>query len=187
MKELPKDFTLIRYGLKVRLVNDGDAEFILSLRADPVRTKYMITLDNEIRFQEEWIKEYKKREKRGLDYYFIYSNMNNMSIGVNRISKIDTEKKTAKSSSWIVVTGLKYESIKMLAIKNEIAFNLLNIKALWGEVHRENYKAIRINKLFGYNFKDLREDFLYITIEKEDFFKACKNETVLKFLNSNSD
>lgn len=187
MNKLSKDFTLIRYGLKVRLVNQDDAEFILSLRADPERTKYMITLDDEISYQKEWIKEYKKREKKGLDYYFIYSDMNDKTIGVNRLSMIDNENKTAKNSSWIVIEGLKYESIKMYVIRHEIAFNLLDIQKLWGEVHKMNSKAIRINKLFGYMFKDLNSDFFYIYNEKSIFHKSYKDETVLKFLNSKTD
>ena len=63
MKKLDENFSLERYGLKVRLVNENDADFILSLRTDPNRTKYMITLDDEIESQRRWIQEYKKREK----------------------------------------------------------------------------------------------------------------------------
>ena len=67
MRKLQENFSLERYGLKVRLVYERDAEFILSLRTNPYRTNYMLTLDNEIENQKNWIQEYKKCEKEGLD------------------------------------------------------------------------------------------------------------------------
>ena len=69
MKKLPTNFSIEKYGLKVRLVNENDAEFILSLRADPNRTKHMITLEDEIDSQIKWIQEYKEREREGTDFY----------------------------------------------------------------------------------------------------------------------
>lgn len=184
MRKLLKDFLLEKYGLKVRLVNENDAVFILSLRTDKERTKYMVTLDYDTLSQRKWIKEYKKREKAGLDYYFIYSNSENTPIGLNRISHIDARAKTAKFSSWIAIKGLKYEAIKMHVIKNEIAFNLLDIETSWGEVHKKNTKVIRILQLFGYKFKDLDTDFYYISIEKHDFINACKKDKVIHFLHT---
>ena len=63
MKKLPDNFFIEKYGLKVRLVNENDADFIVSLRSDPNKTKYMVTLNHEIESQIRWMKEYKKREK----------------------------------------------------------------------------------------------------------------------------
>ena len=108
IKKLHKNFSLEKYGLKVRLVNENDAEFILSLRSDLNRTKYMMPLDGEIESQRRWIQDYKKREKEGLDYYFIYSDNEGKRIGLNRLSHIDYNAKSGKASSWIAIEGLKY-------------------------------------------------------------------------------
>lgn len=182
MKKLSNNFSLNKYGLNVRLINKNDADFILSLRANPEKTRHMVTLDYDIKSQEEWIEKYKKREDQGLDYYFIYSKNKSKPIGVNRISHIDPKTKTAKLSSWIAIKGLKYEAIKMHVIKNEIAFNILGLSSSYGEVHKKNIRAIRIFNLFGYEFTDIDCDFYKICIEKNDFIKACKKNKVIHFL-----
>lgn len=187
MKKLPEDFSLEKYGLKVRLVNENDAGFILSLRADFERTKYMVTLDKNIEKQRRWIRHYKKRELKGLDYYFIYSNTEDKPIGLNRISQINTKNKTAKDTSLIAIKGLKYEALKMTVIRNEKVLNLLAIEKLWGEVHKNNTKAIKIFSLFGYEIKDIGREYLKISLKKEDFYRALKkNQLAEKLTTSNA-
>lgn len=66
MKILPENFTIEKYDLKARLVNEKDAEFIVSLRADPNRTLYMVTLENNIEKQKQWIRDYKSGKEKGL-------------------------------------------------------------------------------------------------------------------------
>lgn len=187
MRKLPEDFSLEKYGLKVRLVNENDVDFILSLRANFERTKYMLTLNKNIEKQKKWIRRYKKREFEGIDYYFIYTNLEDKPIGLNRVSRINTINKTAKDASLIAIKGLKYEALKMIIIRNEIAFNLLGVKKLWGEVHEKNINAIKIFILFGYEIKDIGKEYLRLSLKKEDFYKAIINNRFLKNLSiSNS-
>lgn len=179
MRKLQENFLLKKYGLKVRLVNENDAEFILSLRANPNRTKFMLTLDNEIENQKKWIQEYKKREKEGLDYYFIYSNDEGKPIGVNRISHVDFNNKTGKTSSWIAIEGLKYEPLIMILLGNEIVFELIGIDETWGELHKDNNSAFKILELFGYKFKDVGTEYYKSSLLKNDFIDACENNKML--------
>ena len=185
MKKLDENFSLKRYGLKVRLVDENDADFILSLRSNPNRTKYMLTLDNEIKKQKKWIQEYKRREKEGLDYYFIYSNDEGKPIGLNRISHVDFNRKTGKASSWIAIEGLKYEPLTMLLFGNEIVFDSIGIEMAWGEVHKNNSRAIKIFKLFGYKLKDSETEYYDFTLVKNDFFDACKNSILSRIKKNN--
>lgn len=185
MKKLPENFSLEKYGLKVRLINENDADFILSLRANPNRTKHMITLDCNLERQRKWIQEYKEREKEGLDYYFIYTNAKGIPIGVNRASSIDHSTKTSKSSSWITVEGLKSEPLKMLIIGNEIIFNLIGVESSWGEVQKNNDRAIKIFKLFGYKFDTSDTEFCDFSLSKEDFFKACESSILSRIISNN--
>lgn len=179
MKKLQGNFSLVKYGLRVRLVKEDDAGFILSLRTDPNRTRYMLKLDNEIESQKKWIREYKKREKKGLDYYFIYSNSEGKSIGLNRVSHIDYNAKTVKVSSWIAVEGLKYEPLKMILLGNEIVFNLIESDSTWGELHKNNSSAFKILKLFGYKLKDDGTEYYKSSLLQSDFLDACKNSNII--------
>ena len=186
MRKLPKDFSLEKYGLKVRLVNENDAHFILSLRANVERTKYMLTLDKNIEKQKRWIRQYKKRESEGLDYYFIYSNLEDKPIGLNRISRINTLNKTAKDASLIAIKDLEYEAPKMIIIRNEIVLNSLGMEKLWGEVYKKNINAIKIFRLFGYEIKDVGKEYLRLSLKKEDFFLALINNKLVKTLSINN-
>ena len=69
----------------------------------------------------------------------------------------------------------------MQSIKAEIVFNILNLKEIWGEVHKENKRAIRIFELFNYTLTDNKSDFYKLTLEKAEFFDSL-NKSVLKRL-----
>ena len=69
---LPKDFTIERYGLTARLVNESDTEYILSLRTDKKLSKYIHETEDSTTKQLDWFRKYKLREYENRDYYFIY-------------------------------------------------------------------------------------------------------------------
>ena len=69
--KIPENFTIERYGLNVRLVEEKDAGFILSLRTNPKLSRYIHNTDDSLDKQRQWIRDYKKRELEGKDYYFI--------------------------------------------------------------------------------------------------------------------
>ena len=74
MKKLPSDFTLESYDIHTRLVNEDDAEFIIDLRTDKDLSRYIHDTSPDLDNQIQWIREYKKREAEGKEYYFIYSS-----------------------------------------------------------------------------------------------------------------
>lgn len=98
MKKIPSDFYLEKYGLVCRLVRVEDAPFILKLRTDEKKSRYVHQVDNNLDTQIEWIKKYKEREERGEDYYFIYFSKER-PVGVNRIYNITPKGSTG--GSWI--------------------------------------------------------------------------------------
>ena len=73
MTHLPSNFELDRYGLHVRLVREEDAEYIVQLRTNPTKNRYIHSTLNDVKAQKEWIRLYKQREAEGKEYYFIFS------------------------------------------------------------------------------------------------------------------
>ena len=71
-KKLPKGFTLDKYGLHVRLVNEDDAAFIVKLRTDERLGQFIHATSPDVEQQKAWIRKYKEREAEGLEYYFIF-------------------------------------------------------------------------------------------------------------------
>lgn len=143
------DFNLEMHGFVVRLVQEEDADFILSLRSDVNRTKFMVTLENDVAKQKLWIKEYKEREDKGEDFYFIYFK-NGERIGVNRISHINKKLNTCKLANMIKRNSAKGDALLMFYIRFYIVFNILKLDNFYGDFHINNNKAIRYWNLFGY-------------------------------------
>ena len=98
MNIFSKNFELERYGVKVRLVTEQDVSFILSLRTDKRLSRYLHKTDNDLVKQLEWMKAYKERERKGEDYYFIYTN-DDGPFGLNRIYDIHGDCGTG--GSWL--------------------------------------------------------------------------------------
>ena len=98
MKQLPLDFEITKYGLHCRLVNESDAAFIVQLRTDAKRSRFIHETDNDVNKQVEWIRNYKQREADGLEYYFIY-DINGEPFGVYRIYNIFDDHCT--EGSWV--------------------------------------------------------------------------------------
>lgn len=144
---LPAEFKLKKYGIDVRLVNEDDAAFILSLRADKWLTRYIHPTDNDEERQRQWIREYKKREAEGLEYYFIYS-VDGKPFGLNRIYNIHAG--TCTSGSWLCKPGTPMQySIPTAFINRDIMFDLLGIKEDNFDVRKGNLKVQKFHQMTG--------------------------------------
>jgi len=144
---LPPDFFLKKYGIEVRLVNEDDTPFILSLRADKWLTRYIHQTDNDELKQRQWIRDYKKRESTGKEYYFIYSK-DGQPFGLNRIYNIKGE--TCTSGSWLCVPGTPLEqSIPTALINRDIMFDILGLKKDNFDVRKGNLKVQKFHLMSG--------------------------------------
>jgi len=171
MKKLPPGFTLERYGLQVHLVDEEDAEFIVSLRTDPRLRRYIRETSPEIEAQKQWIQNYKKREAAGLDYYFLFL-VNNVKQGVARLYDITDDSFT--HGSWIfspdAVLGA---SVLGNIIASEIGFDVLNKKVLYSDTRRDNHTHRFVQSFFAEHIKTDGED-IYYRILPEGFNQGKK-------------
>ena len=125
MNKLPKNFELDRYGLHCRLVREDDAEFIVKLRTDPEKMRFVTTISPSIDDQIRWIREYKKRESEGTDYYFIYSYRGKLA-GLNRI--YDIKGNHFIHGSWLFINEIPpYCALAAAVVAREIAYNELGL------------------------------------------------------------
>ena len=75
---------LVGKNINLRLVEVSDAKFIYDMRQDS-KSKYLSVVNSGVESQIEWIKEYKKREFKGSEYYFVIESKNNESLGLVRL------------------------------------------------------------------------------------------------------
>lgn len=172
---LPSEFVFFKYGLKVRFVNENDAAFILRLRTDAKLGKYLHETSNDIENQKEWIRDYKKRERKGSDYYFIYLK-DDKPLGVNRIYAIGDDR--FATGSWVFDPTAPYESaIASALIVRIVGFELLGKKIEYGVhgCHVDNKKVIKFNQMLGLKIRETRKEemgvFFQFHMTKKDFYK----------------
>ena len=172
MKLLPADFQITRYGVTARLVTEADAEFITQLRSDKSLGRYIHASDGDIEKQIQWIKEYKERESKGLDFYFIFF-IDKQPQGVARIYNVHENDFT--SGSWI----FKHDAKLGIApigdiISREIAYSLYPNSINYFDVRKDNISVVRY--AMSYKPEIIREDELniYFKETKEQFNKYKK-------------
>ena len=178
--KLPSNFELDRYGLHVRLVREDDAEFILSLRTNPKLSKYLHETDASVPKQREWIRQYKKRESAGEDYYLIFFYQN-QPIGVIRIYHIDEIKKSAMAGSWVCSPNIPMHiPIYVLIICREIMFDNLHLEKDCFEVRKDNKQVQRLHLMMGAKIISVDEEKCYYELTREDFLR--EKESIIGIL-----
>ena len=147
MKQLDPNFAINRYGVHGRLVTEDDVDFILSLRTNKELTKYIHPTDESRENQLQWIMDYKKREKEGRDYYFIFF-YEGQPVGLNRV--YNRSELYATSGSWLCKPGIdSWIPIAINFTLNDIIFEILKVQLVICDVRMENKKVNKYHILIG--------------------------------------
>ena len=173
MINLPKNYEFEKYGITARLVREDDAEFIVKLRTNEKLARYIHSVDDNVNKQVEWIKEYKKRETKGLDYYFIFYK-DGQPIVLNRLYDIDWGHLTYTSGSWVSVPGTDYEAVMTCSvIVLEIAFDVLGLLVDIYDVRKGNNQVLHFHRkiLGAYEYGETELDYLFM-LTKEAWLKS---------------
>lgn len=177
--KLPTDFHLTKYGIEVRLVQESDAPFIISLRTDERLSRYLNPTDNDEEKQKVWIRNYKLREAEGKEFYFIFSK-SGKPFGLNRIYNVEDQ--TCTTGSWICKIGTPVEvAIPTVIITRDIMFDILGFKKDYFEVRKDNIKVLRFHQILeSVKIGETEVDILF-KVTPESHSKG-KNK-ILKLLN----
>lgn len=159
---------IIGKNINLRTVTIEDAEFILSLRLDSGKNKFISKVDNDIDMQVKWIENYKKRELQKIEYYFVIENNTKDSLGVVRL--YDFKNDSFSWGSWIIKSGSPpHASIESALLIYEFSFNHLCFNSSHFDVRKENIKVIDFHKRLGANI--ISDDKLnyYFKYNKSDY------------------
>ncbi|WP_368160636.1 GNAT family N-acetyltransferase [Aeromonas sp. R5-3] len=154
--------------ISVRLIDVGDAEFILSLRTDGRLNRHLSQTSSSLEQQRDWIKNYKERESQGDEYYFIiYRNDNNEAVGTVRLYDFIRDKKSFCWGSWILNENkTKYAAMESAFLVYQIAFEKLGFERAHFDVRRENVKVIAFHQKMGAKVVSENDLDLFFEIEK---------------------
>ena len=169
MNKLPKNFHLHRYGLDVRLADISDSYFILLLRTNDSRSKYIHSTESNLKKQQEWMIAYKEREKEGKEFYFVFS-IDGKDIGVYRLYNIVGD--SFVCGSWIF-SPLSPAGAGILGciIGRELAYEDLQLNQCFTDVNEKNVSSIQFQRSFNPRVIKIEDGLIYFEHFKEQFYK----------------
>ena len=157
------------YNIKFRLVEESDAEFIINLRTDDTKARYISATDTDIQKQKEWIREYKKREVNKEEFYFIAIDENNTEFATYRLYNRSESSIEIGSFISIPLYGNALNVIKVDVIMKTYVFEKLCYEYLNFEVRKKNTSVVNYHKKFQPRLTKTDNLNYYFSLEKKYF------------------
>jgi RimJ/RimL family protein N-acetyltransferase len=162
--------------LYFREVTLGDAEFILNLRTNPTKNRFLSQTVDDVSLQRSFIQRY---QLSLTDYYFVICNWQREALGTVRIYDIQGD--SFCWGSWILSEkATATAAIESALLLYDFAFYSLHYSESHFDVRKENLRVVDFHKRFG--AKIIREDDLnfYFNYSLGDY--ASTREKYLRFL-----
>ncbi len=143
-KKLTLKYSKGRY-VNIREVKIEDSEFILSLRCDEKKSKFLHKTEYNLEKQKKYLKHYMSLDN---EYYFIITDKQNIPLGTIRM--YDLKKDTFISGSWIMTKKSAVEEVlEGNYLMLNFAYSILKYQKFHFDVRKENKKVIRFHKMMG--------------------------------------
>lgn len=176
---LSSDFSMERYGLKVRLATEDDTDYIMSLRTDKELSKFIHKTDNDVNKHLDWFRRYKQRESEGRDYYFIYFK-DDRPVGLNRIYNIYDYYGTI--GSWLCSPSNEVEvSMSTHLLIHDIIFEKIGLDLTIFDVRKGNKHVWKLHKMTGAQKVGESDIDFYFVTTKTDYLR--RRDELLDILN----
>lgn len=159
-----------------------DAAFILALRTDPKKSRFIHQTDPDLQKQIEYMKHYKTLED---EWYFIIENKQHEPLGTNSvypyppltkewISTENPEKGILGPGRWLIKDGANpMESIESDYLIKLFFFETLNLNDLPMMIHEDNKTVLNFHKKWGVKIIGYEEKIKHhlLMMQKSDFEK----------------
>lgn len=169
-------YQLSKYKIKLRFVEETDADFIIELRTDKSKSRFISATDSDIQKQKVWIREYKKREANKEEFYFIAQDEENIDFATYRVYNLKED--TAEIGSFVskpeynkAINIIKVDVLVKSFVFDDLAYDQLNF-----EVRKNNKSVNSYHKKFSPYLVNEDELNYYYILQKDLFF-----ENKLKF------
>ena len=180
---MEKIISNIAKHIRFRLVDEDDADFILSLRIDPEKNRFISPVENDLDAQKKWITDYKEREKRKKEFYFIIESLDGEKLGTIRL--YDFRGDSFCWGSWVLKNDAPaYAAVESALMIYHIAIYDLGFRQSHTDV-RKNNTAVK-NFLLQFGAEITGEDDLntYFRMTRETY--ETTRGTYRRFLAGNN-
>lgn len=122
-----------------------DAAFILSLRCNEKKSRFLNKTENDLEKQTAYLKRYKTLDN---EWYFIIENKNHDPLGTSRMYDVRGTQYTG--GSWLMKDeSLPEETLEGSILARQMAFEKLGFEKDCFDVRKANKKVVRFHKLWG--------------------------------------
>ena len=132
----------------LRQVKVEDAEFILSLRTDPIYSRYINDTENDLDIQIEWITQ---QQSKPDDYYFVICDSDNNPKGVISLYNFDHDGKNAEMGR-LICPKSPIQLIESLILIGIFGFEILGLKSVFYRMNPDNQETISVTRNLGNEF-----------------------------------
>lgn len=132
-------------NINLRDIEPEDAEFVLSLRLNESKNKFLNSTNAGIEEQRKYINNYKLKEN---EWYFIIESKSHEKLGTIRI--YDVVDDNFCWGSWLVKDGVpKTTALESALLLYDYAFGVLKFKKVHFDVRNGNLRVKAFHERFG--------------------------------------
>lgn len=158
-------------SIRMRLIEEADAEFILKLRLNEKYNKFLSSVNPDLQAQIDWIREYKKDEQAKKQFYFIIERLDSIPCGTFRIYDLNEEYFTL--GSWILNENkTRYAVIECGILASKFGFEELGYNKYRFNVLKEHKRAISYYKRTGAIIIKEDDKKLYFELTDSAFYSS---------------
>ncbi|PRA28423.1 GNAT family N-acetyltransferase [Pseudomonas poae] len=162
---------LISKTVRLRLVEESDAEFIFGLRIGEKYNKYLSAVVDDVDTQINWIRRYKEDEANRQQFYFIIERLDGERCGTVRV--YDFVGSSFSWGSWILnEQKTRNAAIESAFLVYTFGFEQLGFDQCHFEVRKGNDRVISFHEKMGATKTHETEHEFYFEITKESVNSA---------------
>lgn len=165
-----------KYGITLKPVELSDAKFILDLRTNESKSRFISDTDYNIEAQENWIKKYKIREDKNEEFYFIAEDTDGEDFATYRLYNLNLVDKTIEIGSFISKPNYPnaMNIIRLDILIKEFAFEVLKMDKIVFEVRKKNTSVVNYHKKFNPVITNEDDLNYYFELTQSNFIKSLE-------------
>ncbi len=167
--------------LKIERLQEKDIELVRQWRnSDDIRNRMIYKEIITSEMQKKWFENINNFN----NFYFIV-HYKNKKVALSNIKNIDWEERSGEVGLFVVDKKIRGSMLPVFAplSMSDFVFDILKLKKLLARIRKDNVKAIKFNKIFGYEIVPGSEDkeSVYYVLTEEKFRRNTKKlMTLLK-------
>ena len=132
--------------VSLRLAEESDAAAIFRLRADPRLNSHLSPIGGDVESQREWLRDYKRREKKGEEFYYM------IVVAGDDCGAVRLYDFSGDSFTWgSLILDVKNPALALesIALAYRIGFESLGFARARFDVRRENRRVLALHRRLG--------------------------------------